>query len=249
MMQHIPIYDQIVLARAENRKMIGVLLDPDKQRLEELEACLQAIDSGVVDLILVGGSTVENGDTQRLVARIKKLSSLPVVLFPGDFTQITPEADALLFLNLISGRNSEYLINQQVKAVPLIRDTNLEVIPTAYILIDGGVSTSVARVSQTQPLNRDDIQTVRNTAMAGQYMGNKLVYLEAGSGAQRPVPGWLIAELRSLLDIPIIAGGGIRSHEQMAEAFENGADMVVIGTAFEQDPKILRKLLNDEYIH
>ena len=229
--------------------MIGVLLDPDKQRLDELEACLHAMDSRVVDLILVGGSTVENGDTQRLVGKIKELSTLPVVLFPGDFSQITPDADALLFLNLISGRNSEYLINQQVKAVPLIQETDLEVIPTAYVLIDGGVSTSVARVSQTQPLNLSDIETIRNTAMAGQYMGNKLVYLEAGSGAQRPVPGSLIAELRSLIEIPIIAGGGIRSHEQMAEAFENGADMVVIGTAFEQDPKILRKLLNDEYIH
>ncbi len=243
------VYQQITLARSENRKMIGILLDPDKLRPEEVESCLHAIDSKLVDLLLVGGSTVENGDTQALVGRIKELSSLPVVLFPGDFSQITGHADALLFLNLISGRNSEYLINQQVKAVPLLQETDLEVIPTAYILVDGGVDTSVARVSKTEPISPQDEKTILNTALAGAYMGNKLVYLEAGSGAKTPVPGTLIAELRSQIDIPIIAGGGIRSHEQMAEAFESGADMVVIGTAFEQNPKILRQILKDEHIH
>lgn len=248
-MQHTSIYQQIALARSENRKMIGILLDPDKLRPEEVESCLLSIDSQLVDLLLVGGSTVENGDTQALVVRIKELSSLPVVLFPGDFSQITGQADALLFLNLISGRNSEYLINQQVKAVPLLQETELEVIPTAYILVDGGVETSVARVSKTEPISPQDEKTILNTALAGAYMGNKLVYLEAGSGAKTPVPGTLIAELRSQIDIPIIAGGGIRSHEQMAEAFESGADMVVIGTAFEQNPKILRQILKDEHIH
>lgn len=243
------IYEKIAQARLQNRKLIGILLDPDKLPLEEVENCLQAIDFEVVDMLLVGGSTVENGDAQALVGQIKKHSSLPVVLFPGDYSQITGQADALLFLNLISGRNSEYLINQQVKAVPLLQETNLEVIPTAYLLIDGGVETSVARVSKTQPLSPEDEKTILNTAMAGAFMGNKLLYLEAGSGAKIPVPASLIAELRSHIDIPIIAGGGIRSHEQLAAAFESGADMVVIGTAFEQNPKILRQILKDEHIH
>lgn len=243
------IYQQIANARIENRKLIGILLDPDKLRLEKVADCLRAIDSQEVDLLLVGGSTVENGDTQALVGKIKELSSLPVVLFPGDFSQITGQADAVLFLNLISGRNSEYLINQQVKAVPLLEETNLEVIPTAYILVDGGVETSVAKVSKTEPISPKDEKTILETALAGAYMGNKLVYLEAGSGAKSPIPGSLIAELRSRIDIPIVAGGGIRSHRQMAEAFENGADMVVIGTAFEQNPTILRQILNDEHIH
>ena len=243
------IYEQIANARRENRKLIGILLDPDKLRLEKVADCLLAIDSQEVDLLLVGGSTVENGDTQALVGKIKELSSLPVVLFPGDFSQITGQADAVLFLNLISGRNSEYLINQQVKAVPLLEETNLEVIPTAYILVDGGVETSVAKVSKTEPISPNDEKKILETALAGAYMGNKLVYLEAGSGAKTPIPGSLIAELRSRLDIPIVAGGGIRSHRQMTEAFENGADMVVIGTAFEQNPTILRQILNDEYIH
>jgi len=248
-MQQTSIYQQIARARRENRKLIGILLDPDKLRLEEVTDCLQTIDSLAVDLLLVGGSTVENGDTQALVGKIKELSSLPVVLFPGDFSQITGQADALLFLNLISGRNPEYLINQQVKAVPLLEETTLEVIPTAYILVDGGVKTSVAKVSKTEPISPKDEKTILETALAGAYMGNKLVYLEAGSGAKTPVPGSLIAELRSRLDIPIIAGGGIRSHRQMAAAFENGADMVVIGTAFEQNPTILRQILKDEHIH
>ena len=248
-MQPTSIYEQIALARHQNRKLIGILLDPDKLALKEVEGCLEAIDSQSVDLLLVGGSTVENGDTHVLVSKIKKLSSLPVVLFPGDFSQITGAADALLFLNLISGRNSEYLINQQVKAVPLLKGTNLEVIPTAYILVDGGVETSVARVSKTEPISPEDQKTILDTALAGALMGNKLVYLEAGSGAKIPVPGSLISELRSQLDIPIIVGGGIRSHEQMAKAFENGADLVVIGTAFEQNPKILRQILRDEHIH
>ena len=243
------IYEQIANARRENRKLIGILLDPDKLRLEKVADCLRAIDSQEVDLLLVGGSTVENGDTQALVGKIKEHSSLPVVLFPGDFSQITGQADAVLFLNLISGRNSEYLINQQVKAVPLLEETNLEVIPTAYILVDGGVETSVAKVSKTEPISPKDQKTILETALAGAYMGNKLVYLEAGSGAKTPIPGSLIAELRSRIDIPIVAGGGIRSHRQMAEAFENGADMVVIGTAFEQNPTILRQILNDEHIH
>jgi putative glycerol-1-phosphate prenyltransferase len=248
-MSRTSIYQQIANARIENRKLIGILLDPDKLRLEKVADCLRAIDSQEVDLLLVGGSTVENGDTQALVGRIKELSSLPVVLFPGDFSQITGQADAVLFLNLISGRNSEYLINQQVKAVPLLEETNLEVIPTAYILVDGGVETSVAKVSKTEPISPKDEKTILETALAGAYMGNKLVYLEAGSGAKSPIPGSLIAELRSRIDIPIVAGGGIRSHRQMAEAFENGADMVVIGTAFEQNPTILRQILNDEHIH
>lgn len=248
-MQKTSIYQQIALARSENRKLIGILLDPEKLRPQEVKGCLRAIESQAVDLLLVGGSTVENGDTQALVDSIKKHSSIPVVLFPGDFNQITGQADALFFLNLISGRNSEYLINQQVKAVPLLQETNLEVIPTAYILVDGGVETSVARISKTQPISPKDEKTVLDTALAGAYMGNKLVYLEAGSGAKIPVPGPLIAQLRSRIDIPIIAGGGIRSHEQMAEAFESGADMVVIGTAFEQNPKILRQILKDEHIH
>jgi putative glycerol-1-phosphate prenyltransferase len=249
MMQNRNIYNQILQARKENRKLLAILLDPDKQEPARLEECIEDIHHQPVDLLLVGGSEVRNGHTEALVHQIKQLSSLPVVLFPGDYSQITKEADALLFLNLLSGRNAEYLINQQVKAVPRIQDSDLELLPTAYILIDGGVNTSVQKVSQTEPLSLEDVDKIVNTAVAGMYMGHKLVYLEAGSGAQNPVPADLIALIRTKIDIPIIVGGGIRNHRQLAGAFESGADMVVIGTAFEQDPSILRQILNNEHFH
>lgn len=249
MMQNTNIYDQILRARQERRKLLAILLDPDKQDAERLDECLENIHNQPVDLLLVGGSEVRNGHTEALVKSIKRLTDLPVVLFPGDYSQITKEADALLFLNLLSGRNAEYLINQQVKAVPRIQDSDLEILPTAYILVDGGVSTSVQKVSQTEPLSLKDEEMIVNTAIAGMYMGHKLVYLEAGSGARNPVPATLISRIRAKIDIPIIAGGGIRDHRQLASAFESGADMVVIGTAFEQDPSILRQILNNEHFY
>ena len=248
-MQNTNIYDQILRARQERRKLLAILLDPDKQDAERLDECLENIHNQPVDLLLVGGSEVRNGHTEALVKSIKRLTDLPVVLFPGDYSQITKEADALLFLNLLSGRNAEYLINQQVKAVPRIQDSDLEILPTAYILVDGGVSTSVQKVSQTEPLSLKDEEMIVNTAIAGMYMGHKLVYLEAGSGARNPVPSGLISRIRAKIDIPIIAGGGIRDHRQLASAFESGADMVVIGTAFEQDPSILRQILNNEHFY
>lgn len=243
------IYEQVLKARSENRKLLAILLDPDKQDLKVLESCIENIHRQQVDLLLVGGSTVENGHTESLVSRIKELSALPVVLFPGDHSQITSRADGLLFLNLLSGRNAEYLVNQQVKSVPRLQNSGLEIIPTAYILVDGGVRTSVQQVSKTEPLGLDEEEKIIHTAIAGMYMGNKLVYLEAGSGAMNPVPGSLIAHLKSKIDIPIIVGGGIRNHEQLATAFESGADLVVIGTAFEQNPEILRQILKNEYFH
>ena len=249
MMQNTNIYDQIVRARQQRRKLLAILLDPDKQDAERLDECMENIHNQPVDLLLVGGSEVRNGHTEALVNSIKELTDLPVVLFPGDYSQITKEADALLFLNLLSGRNAEYLINQQVKAVPRIQDSDLEILPTAYILVDGGVSTSVQKVSRTEPLSLKDEEKIINTAIAGMYMGHKLVYLEAGSGARNPVPSSLISRIRSKIDIPIIAGGGIRDHRQLASAFESGADMVVIGTAFEQDPSILRQILNNEHFY
>lgn len=248
-MHNTNIYEQILNARKEQRKLLAILLDPDKQDLARLEECIENIHNQPVDLLLVGGSEVRNGHTDALVRKIRELSPLPVVLFPGDHSQITREADALLFLNLLSGRNAEYLINQQVKAVPKIQDSDLEILPTAYILVDGGVSTSVQKVSQTEPLGLEDEDKIVNTAIAGMYMGHKLVYLEAGSGAHNPVPAGLISLIRSKIDIPIIAGGGIRDHSQLARAFESGADMVVIGTAFEQNPSILRQILNNEHFH
>ena len=226
--------EEIQQAVFENRKLLAVLIDPDKFDEVGASEFIQKLPKETTH-IFVGGSTVEEGRTCVVVKTIKNLSGLPIILFPGDHSQISSHADALLFLTLISGRNPEFLINQQVRSVDKIRQTNLEVIPTGYILIDGGCKTSVQKVSNTIPLDQKNFQQIVNTALAGQYSGKKLIYLEAGSGAKNPVSAEIIQEVKNALDIPIIVGGGIRSTQQLQKAYDAGADLVVIGTAFENE--------------
>ena len=170
------------------------------------------------------------------------LTDLPIVLFPGDVTQISKDADAILFLSLLSGRNPDYLIDKQVQAVPLLEKTQLEVISTGYILIESGKTTAVQRVTNTLPLNRTDVDAITNTAKAGELLGKKLIYLEAGSGATYEVPAEVISSVKNKIDIPLIVGGGIRTKTQIENAFIAGADMVVIGTAFEEDQQFFEQL-------
>ncbi len=224
--------EEIEQAAYEKRKMLAVLIDPDKFAKAEASGFIQKLPKETTH-IFVGGSTVEEGRTCQVVKAIKNLCGLPVILFPGDHSQISAHADALLFLSLISGRNPEFLIEQQVRSVEKIRNTNLEIIPTGYILIDGGRETSVQKVSNTIPLAQNDIQQIVNTALAGQYSGKKLIYLEAGSGAINPVSSEIITAVKKELSIPLIVGGGIRSKRQLQQAYEAGTDLVVIGTALE----------------
>ncbi len=226
--------EEIQQAAYENRKLLAVLIDPDKFDISGALDFLQILPENVTH-IFVGGSTVEEGRTCTVVKAIKNLCGLPVILFPGDHSQISSHADALLFLSLISGRNPEFLIEQQVRSVEKIRQTDLEIIPTGYILIDGGRETSVQRVSNTIPLSQDDIRQIVNTALAGQYSGKKLIYLETGSGAKFSVSSEIIQAVKEVLDVPVIVGGGIRSTQQLQSAYKAGADLVVIGTAFEND--------------
>ena len=226
--------EEIQQAVNENRKLLAVLIDPDKFQEEKASQFIQKLPKETTH-IFAGGSTVEEGRTCTVVKSIKNLCGLPIILFPGDHSQISSHADALLFLSLISGRNPEFLIEQQVRSVEKIRTTNLEIIPTGYILIDGGRETSVQKVSNTIPLGQDNIQQIVNTALAGQYSGKKLVYLEAGSGAKNPVSAEIIQEVKNALGIPVIVGGGIRSSQKLQKAYKAGADLVVIGTAFETD--------------
>ena len=170
------------------------------------------------------------------------LTDLPIVLFPGDVTQISKDADAILFLSLLSGRNPDYLIDKQVQAVPLLEKTQLEVISTGYILIESGKTTAVQRVTNTLPLNRTDVDAITNTAKAGELLGKKLIYLEAGSGATYEVPAEVISSVKNKIDIPLIVGGGIRTKRQIENAFIAGADLVVIGTAFEEDQQFFEQL-------
>lgn len=220
-------------AFVENRKLLAILIDPDKFDEKQVDNFFQNLPCETTH-ILVGGSTVEHGRTCAVISAIKRVNRLPVILFPGDSSQISSEADALLFLSLISGRNPEFLIEQQVRSVEKIKSSDLEVIPTGYILIDGGRETSVQKVSKTVPINQKEVKLVVNTALAGQYSGKQLIYLEAGSGAEYPVSSEIIKAVSSSLKIPVIVGGGIRTQQQMQNAYKSGATMVVMGTAFEK---------------
>lgn len=223
---------EIQQAAIENQKLLAVLIDPDKFDETTASEFIQSLPRESTH-IFVGGSTVAEGRTCAVVKFLKNLTGLPIILFPGNHNQISAHADALLFLSLISGRNPEFLIEQQVRSVEKIKNTDLEIIPTGYILIDGGKETSVQKVSNTIPLSQDDMQAILNTSLAGQYSGKKLIYLEAGSGAKFPVSSEIIQAVKEVLEIPIIVGGGIRSTQQLQKAYEAGADLVVIGTAFE----------------
>ena len=220
----------------KKEKLLAILLDPDKTSLDKLPEITSRIENLKANFIFVGGSFVENGITDLFVKTLKKHTILPVVLFPGDFSQLTNFADALLFLSLLSGRNPEYLIEQQIKSVPFLKNSSLEIIPTGYILIDGGTNSSVLKMSNTKPISQENIQLAVDTAVAGMYKGKQLIYLEAGSGAKTPVNSQLISAVKQHISIPLIVGGGIKTKEQLRNAYENGADLVVVGTAFENNP-------------
>lgn len=236
------IYDNILKSINKGNKLLAVLIDPDKFDISNVAGFIKKVDSSIATHIFVGGSIVEEALTENLVHEIKKFTKLPIVLFPGDVSQISNKADALLFLSLISGRNSEYLIGKHVEAISKLRDFKLEVIPTGYILIENGKETSVQMVTGTTPLKRDHIQLILDTAKAGDLLGMKLLYLEAGSGATHPITSEIISAVKQDIKIPLIVGGGIRTKAQLLEAYNSGADLVVIGTAFEENESFFNEL-------
>ena len=221
-------------------KSLALLLDPEKADL----AALPITSEVHPDYIFVGGST--GGDTTPFVRALKeKFSilhsqfSIPIVLFPGSAAQFTPEADAILYLSLLSGNNPEYLVGQHIKSAQAIHHSSVEVIPTGYVLIDGGVETSTMRVTNTKPLSPTDIDTIVSTCIAAELMGKKAIYLEAGSGAKTPVSPEIIRSVRANTSVTLIVGGGIRTPEAMNAAYAAGADIVVIGNHFESHPESL----------
>jgi phosphoglycerol geranylgeranyltransferase len=229
------IYNQILQSKEANQKLLAILLDPDKIVWENLSHLIERINQSPATHIFVGGSIVESKILDELILRIKEDVFLPIILFPGDPSQISQYADGILFLSLISGRNSDYLIEYQVNAVPILNQMDLEVIPTGYLLIESGAQTAVERVSETKPLDRNNIDYVVHTAQAGEMLGKKLIYLEAGSGAKQAVPLEMIQRVAQNIKIPLIVGGGIIDLQGIQKAYSAGADLVVIGTAFEND--------------
>ncbi|WP_432673342.1 geranylgeranylglyceryl/heptaprenylglyceryl phosphate synthase [Flavobacterium sp. SM2513] len=239
------IYSEILNAFQSKKRLLAVLLDPDKIDFSEIKQLVEKINQSPATHILIGGSLVFSDFIKKIISEIKTFTNLPIVLFPGHPSQIAENADGILFLSLLSGRNPDYLIEHQVKSAPLLKKSNLQVIPTAYLLIESGGITAVERVSKTIPILRTNIDEAVATAQAGELMGNKLIYLEAGSGALQAVSQEMIEKVTASVEIPVIVGGGIRTKEGIETAYNSGATMVVIGTAFENDSKFFNHLLND----
>ncbi|HCQ13703.1 geranylgeranylglyceryl/heptaprenylglyceryl phosphate synthase [Flavobacterium sp.] len=229
------IYQQILTCKTKGVKLLAILLDPDKLVVENLSNLILKINQSPATHIFIGGSSFDGNHLDELIIQLKAQINLPFLLFPGNPSQISKDADGILFLTLLSGRNPDYLIEHQVNAVPIIKKTNLEVISTGYILIESGNETAVERVSQTKPLDRNNHEYALQTAQAGEFIGNKLIYLEAGSGAKLSVPIEMISLVSQNIKVPLIVGGGIRSKQEIENAYNAGADLVVIGTAFEND--------------
>ena len=229
--------------------MFALLIDPEKASDEWLRQMMSTVDGqqSIVNsqlFIFVGGSQLRKSAFD-VVEKIKSLTSIPVVMFPGDTSQFADNVDALLFLSLASGRNSKYLIEQHIDAAQTIKKSGVECISTGYILIDGGKHTAVERISNTSPYSTDNVQLITNTALACELLGHKIIYLEAGSGANHPVPQNIIKATRETISIPLIVGGGIKTPQQMLSAFDSGADLVVVGNHLESHPDDLYLFLNN----
>lgn len=229
------IYKQILQSKEANQKLLAILLDPDKIIWNNLGYLIEKINHSPATHIFIGGSHVQNNILDELIIALKQKINLPIILFPGNPSQISDQADAILFLSLISGRNPDYLIEHQVNAAPILKKTKLEIISTGYMLIESGGETAVERISKTKPLDRNNFDLALATAQAGEMMGNKLLYLEAGSGAKQAVPLEMIQKVAQNIEVPLIVGGGIIDLQDIQKAYEAGADVVVIGTAFEND--------------
>ena len=226
--------------RLAGKKSIAVLVDPDKiEEAPKLHQLINLASENCVDFFFVGGSLVTTTNLSEVVKYIKENVSIPVVLFPGNSIQIDSSADALLFLSLISGRNPELLIGQHVIAAPIIRNTRLEVIPTGYMLINSGRTTSVAYISNTTPIPDDKYSLAACTAMAGEMLGLQSIYMDAGSGAEVAISPKMISAVRKAVKVPLIVGGGLNTSRKAIAALEAGADMIVIGNALEKTPEFL----------
>jgi phosphoglycerol geranylgeranyltransferase len=221
---------------------LAVLIDPDKQEPASLLGLINLSNNSKVDFFFIGGSLLVEKNFEATIETIKAHSNIPVIIFPGSNYQVSNRADAILFLSLISGRNPEYLIGQQVVAAPVVKQAGLEAIPTGYILVDGGRVSSTSYITQTLPIPNDKIDLAVVTAQAGELLGMKLIYLEAGSGATRSVSTEMIKEVKRNISVPLIVGGGIRSSEQAEEICKAGADIIVVGNALEETPGLLMEI-------
>lgn len=232
------LYSKIAAARNKN-KMLVVLIDPDKHDDVSLISYLEIVKQYPPDFILVGGSLVSKS-VNATIEKVKTVTKLPVFLFPGNLLQLCDQADGILLLSLISGRNPEYLIGNHVLAAPFLKSTGMEIIPTGYIIVETGSKTAVEYISNTTAIPSGKTDIAVSTAMAGEMLGLKMIYLEGGSGADKPVNQTLISEIKKHISIPLIVGGGIRTAIQAKDAYSAGADIIVVGNALEENAGLLK---------
>lgn len=232
---------------ANGKKQLAVLIDPDKVNSQKLLSLISKINQAKVDLVFVGGSLLVHSQIEKTIETLKEEVNCPVIIFPGHPMQISSKADAILLLSLISGRNADLLIGQHVHAAPLLKASNLEIMSTGYILIDSDSPTTVSYISNTQPIPKDKPEIAACTALAGEMLGLKNIYLEAGSGAKTPVPTAVIKAVKNQLSIPLIVGGGIRDAKTAKSIGLAGADIIVVGSAIEENVSLIKSLV--EAIH
>ena len=225
----------LIDSKKKQLKLLSVLLDPDKIKINDFDKLIEQLKNSPIHLILIGGSNGDMSIASNLVDQLKRKLNYPILLFPGHPAHLIDNVDAVLFNVLVSGNNPDYLINYHVEAIPFLEKHQLETIPNGYMLINGGRETAVQKVTKTIPLSIENKNKIINTALASQYLGHKTIYLEAGSGANNHVPLTIIKQVAKRIKLPLIVGGGIQTKQQINSIFEAGADVVVIGTAFENN--------------
>ena len=236
------LYTNILEKKAKGKKLFAILIDPDKQKNSVLSLIVQKANEANVDYFFVGGSLLTNDNLEECIKTIKNNSNIPVILFPGNAMQINKNADGILFLSLISGRNPELLIGKQVISAPILKQTSLEVISTGYMLIDSGKPTTASYMSNTlpNPRNKNGIST--STAIAGEFLGMKLIYMDAGSGAEKPIKIDMIKQVSNQINIPLIIGGGICNAQKAIDNCNAGADLIVVGNAIEKNADLILEI-------
>ena len=236
------VYQSLLERKKNGQKSFTVLIDPDKVDSSSLSSLVQLANDSKVDYFFVGGSLVVSDHLDDCIAQIKKESSIPVILFPGSPSQLSKHADALLYLSLISGRNPELLIGQHVISAPFVKKSGLEIMPTGYMVIDGGAPTTVSYISGAAPIPADKAEIALCTAMAGEMLGKKLIYMDAGSGARKPIPEEMISLVAKNIEVPLVIGGGIRDAEKAYLNCKAGADVIVVGNILERNPSLLGEI-------
>lgn len=236
------IYHSLTERKRQGKKSFAVLIDPDKVNDNNMEQLIRLSTEAKVDYFLVGGSLVISNYLDECVQYIKRNSSIPVILFPGSPNQVSKFADALLYLSLISGRNAELLIGQHVISAPVVKQSGLEIMSTGYIVVDGGAPTTVSYISNATPIPSDKNEIAMCTAMAGEMLGMKLIYMDSGSGAKRPIAESMIQKVSQVIDVPLIIGGGIIEPEKAYVNCKAGADVIVVGNAIEKDASLIKEM-------